>query len=212
MSNLNVLVVTHNSRLRCFLSKLMNGSKILRFKICAILKLTINIKNQKYKIEFLYEGDKGTDIDKSEDKFYGIKNDINSGFIGKLFKKKETQTNKGQPIPKTTQPTTKTTQPTTKTAQPTTKTTQPTTKTTQPFPEIPEKSIKLNLPFDTVTMFIVRHAEGLHNPKDSKYKSAINRLTSILQIPFLPLHIDPGLNQPDEHKQKMLENFYLKQK
>jgi len=45
---------------------------------------------------------------------------------------------------------------------------------------------------NNITIYVVRHAEGEHNIKNTKYKSWINRLTSILQI---PKYIDPSLTQ-----------------
>lgn len=154
--NLNVLVVTHNSRLRCFLSKIHNGEKILRFKNCAILKIVIELKPYKninknsnaniHTITLIHEGEKGSEISKPDEKYYSA---IGSGVLSPKFD------------------------------------------TLNYYPVHPT-STTLKEVYSTITLYVVRHAEGVHNPKNSKYKGWINRLTSILQI---PLYIDPGLSQ-----------------
>jgi len=159
----NVLVVTHNSRLRCFLSSISGGKPTKRFKNAAILKLTLKLDLNKdynqneYNIELFYVGElnekKEIDVTKVTNKYY-----------------------------------------------------------TKPRIDNLEKEISLGSPSDTslgdrikdiifklkaegkqeIHMYIVRHAEGEHNTNNNKYKSWINRLTSILQI---PMHIDPVLSQ-----------------
>jgi broad specificity phosphatase PhoE len=61
MDTHNILVVTHNSRLRNFLKILdpVKFKKEIRFKNCAILKLTINSTNNgnfNYALDLIYEG------------------------------------------------------------------------------------------------------------------------------------------------------------
>ena len=55
--SLNILIVTHENRMRCFLHKyLKKKTKMLKFKNCAIVKITINLNNNSSKSELLYEG------------------------------------------------------------------------------------------------------------------------------------------------------------
>lgn len=182
-NNINVLVVTHNSRLRCFLSKIQGGAKILRFKNCAILKIVITPQRNEYNIELFYEGEKGSGVDKLDDKFYGINlTEINGGFIRNFLglNKKKQQPEK-------------------------------TEKEAQPFTAIHIEYNKINnlinLGHDTITLYVVRHAEGDHNKKTNKYKGWINRLTSILQI---PLHIDPPLSPEGNNQAKNAGTFLAK--
>jgi len=60
-SSLNCVLFTHNTTLRCFVSKIMmeNGtsySKLPRFKNCAILCLTINLETKKFELKLVYDG------------------------------------------------------------------------------------------------------------------------------------------------------------
>jgi len=130
MTDINILCVSHNSRIRCFLSKLFGNKKMLAFKNCAILKISINLSNI-YNIELFSAGEIGDDISHPESYFY----DQNTfDRIHKIIH--------------------------------------------------PTKSRNM-------IIYLVRHAEGEHNPKKNKYKSWINRLTSILGISSL---IDPPLS------------------
>ena len=60
-SSLNCILFTHNTALRCFVSKTLmeNGSryeKLPRFKNCAILCLTINLENKSFELKLAYDG------------------------------------------------------------------------------------------------------------------------------------------------------------
>ena len=60
-SSLNCILFTHNTTLRCFVSKTLmeNGrlySKLPRFKNCAILCLTINLETKKFELKLAYDG------------------------------------------------------------------------------------------------------------------------------------------------------------
>ncbi len=52
----NILIVTHNSRLRCLFSKLYNGENIPRFKNTAIIKLEIRPENADVIVSLVHEG------------------------------------------------------------------------------------------------------------------------------------------------------------
>lgn len=61
-SSLNCVLFTHNTALRCFVSKTLmeNGrsySKLPRFKNCAILCLTINLQSKYFELKLVYDGE-----------------------------------------------------------------------------------------------------------------------------------------------------------
>jgi broad specificity phosphatase PhoE len=196
INNINVLVVTHNSRIRCFLSKIMDGAKMLRFKNCAILKIVINIQQTviniqqtvyghevKYNIELIYGGETSESVDKSEDKFYTTPPIRGGGGIMQtIFRHFKRDSHPEQQ----------------------------TEKRAEQFEnindqQIDEQQINDNIKqlYKTITLYVVRHAEGKHNKKGNIYKGWVNRLTSILQI---PLHIDPDLSDEGVEQAKNAGN------
>jgi broad specificity phosphatase PhoE len=63
-----ILCVSHNSRIRCFLSKLFGKVEMKRFLNCAILE--IKIENNNCTVKLIYPGEKGANIEKPYEKFY----------------------------------------------------------------------------------------------------------------------------------------------
>ena len=69
---LNILMVSHNARMRCLLNQILGKDKIPRFQNCAIIKIELKI-NEPDTIELFYDGElsaseKGKENKKEEDK------------------------------------------------------------------------------------------------------------------------------------------------
>jgi broad specificity phosphatase PhoE len=92
-SSLNCVLFTHNTTLRCFVSKILieQGkpySILPLFKNCAILCLTINLKNRTFELKMVYDGTLTPDemSDKSQKTpYYTSSNELAQNNFGILF-------------------------------------------------------------------------------------------------------------------------------